>query len=224
MYSTRIHRNPAPLTACLLAMLIAAATPAWARGEAADPAAGDPGEPRVDRERGFYLGLRFIGSSLHVDDDGESAFFVKDDGGGLQLYAGYSFNRVFSLVLVAGGANHETSIQAIDANFGFLQILAHYRFQPGKSFRPYIKGGLGGYGLELTDNNASVRIEGGGIPIGGGFDYFFSRHFSLGVDFTHNIINYNQLEIDLGGGATAGFELDEEGDMTSLGLAIAYYF
>jgi hypothetical protein len=224
MVSTHIRRTRTPIVACLSALLIAAAMPASARVDGEKPDAEPSGERRVDRERGFYLGLRFIGSSLHVDDDGESAFFVKDDGGGLQLYAGYSFNRVFSLVMVAGGANHETSVQAIDANFGFLQILAHYRFQPGKSFRPYVKGGVGGYGLELTDNNASVRIEGGGIPIGGGFDYFFSRHFSLGVDFTHNIINYDELEIDLGGGATAGFELDEEGAMTSLGLAIAYYF
>ena len=177
-----------------------------------------------DRARGFYLGLKFIGSSLHVDDDGDNSFFVKDDGGGVQLHAGYSFNRVFSLELPLGGANHETSVQAIDANFGLVQLFAHYRFRPGRAFRPYIKGGFGGYTLELSDNKASVRVEGGGIPIGGGFDYFFSKHFSLGVDFTHNIINYNKLEIDLGDGATAGFDMDEEGAMTSLGLALAFYF
>jgi hypothetical protein len=177
-----------------------------------------------DRDRGFYLGLKFIGSSLHVDDDGESVFFIKDDGSGVQLHAGYSFNRVFSLEISLGGANHETSVQSIDANFALVQIFAHYRFRPGKAFRPYVKGGFGGYGLKVSDNTASVRVEGGGVPIGGGFDYFFSKHFSLGVDYTHNIINYNKLEIDLGEGATAGFELDEDGAMTSLGLALAFYF
>ena len=105
-----------------------------------------------DRARGFYLGLKFIGSSLHVDDDGDNSFFVKDDGGGVQLHAGYSFNRVFSLELSLGGANHETSVQAIDANFGLVQLFAHYRFRPGRAFRPYIKGGFGGYTLELSDN------------------------------------------------------------------------
>lgn len=176
-----------------------------------------------DRPRGAYLGIRFLGSSIHVDDDADSAFFVKDDGGGLTLHVGYSFNRVFSLEFSFGGSRHETSVQAIDANIGFVQLFAHYRFMPGSGFRPYVKGGLGGYGLELSDGTASVRIEGGGVPIGGGFDYFFSKHFALGVDFTHNIINYEQLTISLGS-ATAGFDMDEEGALTTLGISFGYYF
>jgi hypothetical protein len=176
-----------------------------------------------DRPHGFYLGLAFVGSSLHIDDEGESIFFVKDDGGGALLRAGYSFNRVFSLELSIGGANHETSVQAIDANVGLVQLFLHYRFAPGHAFRPYVKGGLGGYSVELEDNNTSVRIEGGGVPFGAGFDYFFSRHFSLGVDLTYNVIEYETLSLDLGS-ATAGFDIDEEGAMTSLGLALTYYF
>jgi opacity protein-like surface antigen len=199
----------AAMTLALAAALLAAATPAHAQKE--------------DRERGVYLGLKFIGSSLHVDDDGESEFRIKDDGGGFQVHVGYSFNRVFSMEFSFGGANHETSVQAIDANFFLAQLFFHYRFQPGKAFRPYIKGGFGGYALEVSDGNASARIEGGGIPIGGGFDYFFSKHFSLGVDFTHNIITYDKVDFRLGE-ATVGFDIDEEGAMTSLGLALNYYF
>ena len=176
-----------------------------------------------DRPRGFYLGIAFVGSSLHIDDEGESAFFVKDDGGGVLLRTGYSFNRVFSLELSLGAANHETSVQAIDANLGLVQLCLHYRFLPGHAFRPYIKGGLGGYGIELEDNNASYRIEGAGVPFGAGFDYFFSRHFSLGVDLTHNVIEYETITVDLGS-ATAGFDIDEEGALTSLGLGLTYYF
>ncbi|MCK5406895.1 MAG: porin family protein [Candidatus Krumholzibacteria bacterium] len=178
---------------------------------------------KEDRSRGFYLGIKFIGSSLHVDEDGESDFFVKDDGGGIQFHAGYSFNRVFSLELAFGGANHETSVQSIDADFGLFQLCVHYRFSPGRAFRPYIKGGLGGYGLVLKDNNKSVRIDGGGVPIGGGFDYFFSKHFSLGVDLTHNIISYDKVKVDFGT-PTDGLDIDQAGAMTSLGLALAYYF
>lgn len=178
---------------------------------------------KEDRSRGFYLGIKFIGSSLHVDEDGESDFFVKDDGGGIQFHAGYSFNRVFSLELAFGGANHETSVQSIDADFALFQLFVHYRFSPGRAFRPYIKGGLGGYGLVLKDNNKSVRIDGGGVPIGGGFDYFFSKHFSLGVDLTHNIISYDKVKVDFGA-PTDGLDIDQAGAMTSLGLALAYYF
>jgi hypothetical protein len=198
-------------TACIvfLALVTALAAPARAQEEG--------------RDNGFYLGMRFATSGLGVDDDAESGFFVKEDGGGVQLYTGYSFNPVFSLQLELGGARHETSVQAIDAGFGSVALLAHYRFAPGKDFRPFIKGGLAGYGLVLTDNQSEVRIEGGGAPIGGGFDFFFSRHFSLGVDFTYNIIAYNKVTVDLGE-ATAGFDIDEDGAQASLGLALAYYF
>jgi hypothetical protein len=178
---------------------------------------------KEDRSRGFYLGIKFIASSLHVDEDGESDFFVKDDGGGIQLHAGYSFNRVFSLELAVGGANHETSVQSIDADFALFQLFVHYRFSPGRAFRPYIKGGVGGYGLVLKDNEKSVRIDGGGVPLGGGFDYFFSKHFSLGVDLTHNIISYDEVKVDFGE-PTDGLDIDQAGAMTSLGLALAYYF
>jgi hypothetical protein len=175
------------------------------------------------RDRGFYLGLDFIGSSLHVDDDSDSDFFVKDDGGGLQLKAGYSINKVFSVELDLGGANHDTSNPAVDARFGMVQIFAHYRFSPGNAFRPYIKGGFGGYALALESGSASARIEGGGIPIGGGFDYFFTRHFSLGLDFTHNFIQYDKVTFSLAD-VDVGFDIDEEGSMSSLGLSLTGYF
>ena len=71
---------------------------------------------------------------------------------------------------------------------------------------------------------ANVRIEGGGVPVGIGFDYFLSNHFSLGLDLTHNIINYDTVTIDLGGGATTGFEMDEAGAMTNIGLTLTGYF
>jgi hypothetical protein len=164
--------------------------------------AAPAGAQEEGRDRGFYLGMRFASSALGVDDNGESGFFIKEGGGGVQLFTGYSFNPVFSLQLELGVA---------------------YRFAPGKDFRPYIKGGLGGYGLVLTDNQSEVRIDGGGVPLGGGFDFFFSRHFSLGVDFTYNIITYNKVTVDLGE-FTAGFDIDEDGAQSSLGLALTYYF
>ena len=180
-------------------------------------------KPKINGGKGFYLGLRFIGSSLHVDETADDLFFVKDDGGGVEFLAGYGFNDVFSLELSLGGANHDTSDPRISANFGFFQLFALYRFAPGRSFRPYIKGGLGGYGLELQEDNITATVSGGGLAFGGGFDYFFSRHFSIGVDFTHNIIEYNKAELKFGG-ANFGTEIDEEGAMSSLGLALAYHF
>jgi opacity protein-like surface antigen len=180
-------------------------------------------KPKSKAGKGFYLGLQFNGSSLHVDENDEDEFFVKDDGGGFQLRLGYRFNYVFALELDAGGATHETSNQRVDAEVGFVQLFAIYRFAPNHSFRPYIKGGLGGYGLSITEGDLSANIGGGGIAFGGGFEYYFSRHFALGVDLTLNMISYNKLELNLGGN-TVGTEIDEEGSMSALGLSLGYYF
>jgi hypothetical protein len=175
------------------------------------------------RERGFLLGLRLYGSSLHVDDEADSDFFIKDEGGGIHLEFGYSFNPVFSLELSMGGAAHETSDPRIDATLAMFQIFAKYRFAQGQDFRPYIKGGLGGYELRLEEGNVDARIEGGGLAFGGGFDYFFTQHFSLGMDITHNVINYDEFNFSAGG-FSVGMEIDEEGSMTSLGLNLTFHF
>jgi opacity protein-like surface antigen len=171
----------------------------------------------------FYLGLRFLGSSLHVDETTEDVFFIEDDGGGFEFHAGYQFNKVFAIELSLGGAGYDTSDPNIDARFGFIELLALYRFAPSHPFRPYIKGGLGGCGLRLEYGDASATANGGLLVLGGGFDYFFTRHFSLGLDLTHNIVEYNEVEFRLGESAFSD-EIDEEGAMTSLGLSFAYYF
>lgn len=172
---------------------------------------------------GFYCGLSFLGSSLHVEDTGDEIFFVEDDGGGAQLQFGYHFNPVFALELDLGGAQHETTDPEIDGSFAMAQLFAVYRFVPDRQFRPYIKGGFGGYGLKLEGYGADLTVKGGGLAFGGGFDYFFTRHLSLGVDFTHNIIRYDEVELRFED-VFVGTEIDEEGSMSSLGLAFGYHF
>ncbi len=174
-------------------------------------------------EKGAFIGVKLIGSSLHLDDQPGSDFFIKDDGAGMQLHTGYRFNSVFALDVTLGGARHDTSDPRLDAKIGSIQIFALYRFVPGRPFRPYIKGGIGGYTLELEEQSVDVRIEGGGIAFGGGFDYFFSPRFSLGADFTHNLINYEEVSLEAEG-FSVGLEIDEEGSMTSLGMALTFYF
>ncbi len=181
------------------------------------------GSEAIEGDRGFYLGIKFVGSSLHTDNSAEEEFIIKDEGGGVLLDIGYGFNRTFSLELSMGGSNHETSKQSIDAHFYTLQIFGYYRFSPQRPFRPYIKGGLGAYGLELDEGSADVRIEGGGVAFGGGFRYFFSPHFSMGVDLTLNIIRYDRAKLTLEG-FSIETTIDEESAMTSLGLQMAYHF
>jgi hypothetical protein len=177
----------------------------------------------VQRDRGFYLGASISGASLHVDEDPDAVFQLKDGGGGLTLEAGYSFNRVFSLEVVLAGYGFETTDPNIDGGIGAFQLFAHYQFRPGHQFRPFVKGGFGGYGFHLKQDNVSANISGGGLAFGGGVDYFFTRHFAMGFDLTHNIINYDELEFNFGGN-TVGTEIDEEGALTTMALTFNVYF
>jgi hypothetical protein len=177
----------------------------------------------IEDEKGFYLGLRFAGSSLHIEEDPDADFYIKDGGGGLHFDIGYRFNPTFMLELSFGGATHSTSDPAIDARLEEVQIFGYYRFSPEKTFRPYLKGGFGGYGFYVDAGSSSWRVKGGGVTLGGGFRFFFSPHFSLGLDLTHNIIGYDSAEIALEG-FSYEWEIDEDGSSTSLGVIFGYSF
>jgi hypothetical protein len=179
-------------------------------------------EVRED-ESGFHLGLKLLASSLHTDNDDDEEFYIKDDGGGLQLDVGYRFNPTFMLEVSLGGANHESSDPGIDAWLQVVQILGYYRFSPDRAFRPFIKGGLGGHALRVEEGSAHWTVEGGGVVLGGGFRYFFSSYFSLGLDITHNIIKYDRATIGVEG-FSYEWDIDEDGSMTSLGVLFGYSF
>ena len=181
------------------------------------------GAETIEDEKGFSLGLKFMGSSLHADDQADEEFFIKDDGGGVQLDIGYRFNRTFMVELCLGGANHETSDQAIDARFEVVQIFGYYRFSPGRAFRPYLKGGFGGYGLHIEEGPVEFRVKGGGVAFGGGFRYFFAPYFSLGLDLSMNMIQYDTAAVDIEG-FSYEWEIDECGSMTSLAITFGYCF
>ena len=177
----------------------------------------------VSRDKGFYMGATIGGATIYPEDNPNSDFQIEDGGGFFTIKAGYSFNRVFSLEFAAVGQGYETTDPTINASLGSLQVMAMYHFRPGHQFRPYVKGGLGGYGLQLQQNNVSATANGGGVVLGGGIDYIFTRNFGMGIDFTHNIIGFDKVEVDFGGN-TVGTEIDEDGAMTSVGLSFNVYF
>ena len=176
----------------------------------------------TEDESGVYLGLALVGTSYHVDWD-IPAFNIKEDGGGAQISVGYRFNPVFMLEVTAGGSKHKTSDTAIDAGVTSVQLFGYYRFLPGKSFRPYLKGGVAGYAVTLKYESANAQMTGGGIAFGTGFKCFLSRRFSLGVDLTHNMIRYDKAKFTLG---QLSYEsgADEHGRLTTLGITAGYSF
>lgn len=178
---------------------------------------------RVYRDRGFYLGTTFAGSVIGVDNAPGSTLMIEEDGGAIDFKVGYSFNPVFSLELSLAGARHDTSDPAVDAELAAVKLFAHYRFRPTHQMRPYLKGGLGGYTLRVEKGPASAEVSGGGLAFGGGLDYFFSQHFSLGLDYTFSVIEYDNAKLRFENiSATAA--IDENGAQSALGLAFTFYF
>ena len=171
---------------------------------------------------GICVGLALQGSSLETDAT-NSVFQVMEHGSGAQLSLGYRFNPVFTLEVAVGGSKHETSDSAIDASITSVQILGYYRFLPEKSLRPYLKGGIAGYGLLLESGSVSARMNGGGIVFGAGVKCFLTPKLSLGIDLTHNMIKYDEAKLSLGQFSYES-SIDEHGRLTTLGLTLGWSF
>jgi opacity protein-like surface antigen len=183
----------------------------------------DASARRVYRDHGFYAGIAFAGSFIDVNNEAGSTLSVTQDGNAVDLRVGYSFNPVFSLELALAGARHDTSDPAIDVEFSAVKLFGVYRFRPSHQMRPYLKGGLGGYSLRMEDPPASAEATGGGLAFGGGLDYFFSRHFSLGLDYTFNLIEYDAAKLNFEN-ISVSTQIDENGAQSALGLTFSFYF
>jgi hypothetical protein len=163
------------------------------------------------------------GSNIGVNEANNSPLKVAEQGANFMLQAGYLFNRSFSLELSAGGYRHDTNAVDTELRGGTLQLAVKYRFLAQHHLRPYLKGGLGAYGLELDNGAAVARADGGGLAFGGGLDFFFNKHFSLGLDVTGNVIEYNNAELDLGT-VIIPYEINEDSEQVAVSLAMNVYF
>lgn len=169
--------------------------------------------------RGLHLGAAFSATSIKLD---ETEFSDDDsDGGiGLNLYAGYNFTRNLGLLLAVSGATVDAD-DADDYGVAHIDLLGRASFPGRSSFVPYVELGISGVGAsyepELADK---VELRGGGVTIGAGFNYFFTRRaaFDLGLRFTGGEFDNAEIadrEIDVGDGV--GFRT------TRLNIGFAFY-
>jgi outer membrane protein W len=179
---------------------------------------------RINRRSGFYLGVSAASSSVDANAVAPQEITIAEDGGAIELRAGYLFNPKFSLEFALSGHGHQTSVDSLDAGVGTVHINAYYHFRGDKHFRPYIKGGLGVYGLGFEATDDIPTVSGPGLAFGAGLEYLISSHVSFGLDVTHHIINYSQSEETLGGGLTQRNDIDEDGTLTTVGLGMNIYF
>lgn len=169
--------------------------------------------------RGLHLGAAFSATSIKLDET-EFSDDDRDGGIGLNLQAGYNFTRNLGVLLSIAGA----TVDADDADsygVAHIDLLGRASFPGRSALVPYVELGISGIGAsyepELADK---VELTGGGVTIGGGINYFFSRRaaFDLGLRFTGGEIDNAEI---------AGREIDVPDDLgfrtTRLNIGIAFY-
>jgi hypothetical protein len=112
-----------------------------------------------------------------------------EQGEGGVLGVGYGFSNSFTLWVQFTGSEHQ-HVRAIDdiTEFGGGEINLQYKFDTRSRLQPYGKLGFGGY--QLKAQTSEVSLLGGGINLAFGLDFFFSRHFGVGVELAYKKIDY----------------------------------
>lgn len=135
--------------------------------------------------RGFALGagLQYAGVSAS-----ENNFEADDAGGGLGVLAEYGFNETLSLFLGLGGA---AIAEDVGLGQGDLGVKVH--FSPGQRVRPFAMAAFSG--VSVVNDDEDVTFSGGGVTLGGGVRYFFSRSVALDLQGGYSLGEFNEIEV-----------------------------
>ncbi|HWK89477.1 MAG TPA: outer membrane beta-barrel protein, partial [Longimicrobium sp.] len=154
---------------------------------AAALATAAPLHAQLSKNSGFVGNLHLNGSSITLTgDDNET-----EAGGGVGLMLGYGFNENITLFFnfdfaQAEYANEDDDI-AGDGNFDLAHGDLGLRVNFGSTasrVRPFVIAAFSGIveadeGEDELGNEVEAQITGGGLTVGGGVQYFFSRRFAL---------------------------------------------
>ena len=125
--------------------------------------------PDVSKTHGFTVGVHLNGSGLEVqggDAEGGS-------GGGLRL--GYGVSNHVTIFLDGDAAAMERDYTLVHVGLG---VRGSFRSTAHK-LRPFVEGAFVGVAAGDTYAGSDVVLSGGGLHVGGGLEYFFSRAVAL---------------------------------------------
>lgn len=148
---------------------------------------------------GFMLNAHLTGTSLSGTVDDSDA----ESGGGVGLALGYGFNERITLLLNVDASRMEyeegededlddgefdlaTADLALRLNFG----------NPGQRLRPYVTTGFTGVVMGDETEDVELAIAGGGITLGGGLEYFFTRSLALDAALNVTTGSFTTVEVD----------------------------
>ena len=180
--------------------------------------AGVANAQRVADTRGFHLGAAVNATSIKLDET-EFSDDERENGYGANLYAGYNFTQNLGLILSLTAASINDSHTE---DFGVAHIdLAGRASFPGRSaLVPYLEVGVAAVGAEYEVQGEEVELEGAGISLGGGLNYFFTRRVALDLGFRFTTGEFDTAKIanrEVETGDGVGF------NTTRLNLGLAFY-
>jgi hypothetical protein len=180
--------------------------------------AGDLHAQRVPDTRGLHLGAAVNATSIKLD---ETAFSddERENGYGADVYIGYNFTRNLGLTFGITAANINDR-DTNDFSVAHADIAGRFSFPGRSAFVPYLELSLTGVGTQYEVAGEKVELRGGGIGLGGGFNYFFGRRTAFDAAFRFTTGEFDDGEIDdrdIDVGDGVGF------NTTRLKLGLAFY-
>jgi hypothetical protein len=175
---------------------------------------------RVNTTR-LLLGLAFDASSIRSDDLATST----ESGPGLAAQVGWGFTKNFAFVLDASAAR----ISSVGGDYDLLHadIGGRWHFVNRSAFVPFVDVGYAGRIVSKRDAmlsdgagntyNGDVSFFGGGVSVGGGFEYFATRRVALGGAFKFTTGQFSQVKVDYV--TVDGFKVDAKSARFNIGLS-----
>ena len=168
------------------------------------------------------------GLSSHIEDNNdEDSISVDEKASGGALQIGYRFSPNFMLRIYGGTADHPTSDPKVDIRFGGGLFEGVYLYRDGQSLRPYMFGGVGGFGLESQQASLLYKAEGAGVSFGGGLHYLVSRRVSLHGSLRLEAVNWNTVSVTYtapdGGELAVETPVEESGFASKVTFGVAFW-
>lgn len=144
-----------------------------------------------------------------------------DSGSGGFLALGYGIDPHATIWLTLTGSEHEQNGEGVPedrmSDVGGVEFSLQYALNTQNRLQPYGRIGLGAYSVE--DRKTHDALAGGGVRVGIGADYWFSRHCAVGLELVARGAEYSQGRT----GKNGDFDdLDEDVDANSTGAVISF--
>lgn len=173
--------------------------------------------------RGLMLNAHLSGNGITISEEGDEDDSETESGAGLGFMVGYGFSESLALYLNVDGAavKYEDEEDGDERALGHADLGVRFSFGgSGSALRPYLNAAISGVSESYEPgDDVEITISGGGVTVGGGLQYFFSRSLALDAALQGTFGNFSEIEIE---GADAEVDLQDEidADFTSARLQL----